>query len=71
MRKEVGSAGKTNQKLPRIEFTFDYHLKLPTHVQVSPDRETHVKTCQSLPFPINNHKYSSKTNVTGICGSQI
>lgn len=68
MRKEVGSAGKTNQNLPRIEFTFDDHLKLPTPCPSPAGQEF---TCQNLPknaLPINNHKYSFDINV---CSSQL
>lgn len=54
MRKEVGSAGKTNQNLPRIELAFDHHSKLPPHVLVLPDRNTRIKTCLSLPLPLNS-----------------
>lgn len=55
MSKEVGSAGKTNQNLPRIEFTFDYHLKLPIPC---PSFARQGYTCQNLSKPALLHEQS-------------
>lgn len=63
----MGSAGKTNQNLPKIEF-FDHHLKLLPRVQVLPDRDAHVKACPSLCLPISNAnlKLRSQTQSVGL-----
>ena len=44
----MGSAGKTNQNLLRIEFTLDHHLKLPTPC---PSLAGQGYTCQNLSKP--------------------
>lgn len=72
MGKEVGSTGKTNQYLPKINFTLDHHfLSSQPQVQALLDSHLNVKACPSLPLPINNHECLSESNITGICNHHI
>jgi hypothetical protein len=52
-RKEAGTAGRTNQSLPKIEFTFDRLFKFPA---LSPCSGAPEDACPSPFKPVLAHK---------------